>query len=337
MDIIIDNTESNKYQFNNYFNLGIVIIIIIIIFLIYKYTILENNKLILSKKNTNYNYVYDEYNIPNNIINLNTNKPSSYIFEIFTKDKYKNIYNHSIQVQKYFGINKTVYGIKKRNNSFSFEYYYYYPSENKLHNIDYILKFLNKKKENDFKRYYLISYEITEDNTNLNDINELNIYHTIDNCIHNSNINYHNSEICRKCLKCYNNTWNIKTNELVKKNTYKFFLRKISTNDEIIEYTKNIINKNIDYNEILYPYINTFTNSICVTEKPTSIGFYHSGIPLDNLIIFLERTQFDKKITEEIKKNKNNLNYLLFDIGFDINVNEKNEIIYTKLSIYGIL
>ena len=293
---------------------------------------INKDNLILELINTNYDYIYEKYNIK---YISNDCYPSSYIFEIFTKNNYIDIYNKTVEIQNFFGINKTVYGIKKINNEYFFEYYYYYKNENILNNITNIFKFFNINMRDNFDNYYLVSFELNKNTPN--NINEINIYYPVNNCGHNTPIYFHNIYICKKCIICMNKTFNIKSNTSENKNIYKFFLRKTSTNDEIFNYTKTLIGKNIDINIIFPPYLLSCEKSICVTKKPKAIGFYFSLIPFDDFIIFLEKTNFDNKLVTKLLYEKSKLSYLFFDVGFDIKVNDDNKIIFTKLSFYGIL
>ena len=306
------------------------IIVIIIIIIINKYT---ENKLVLELNDTNYDYIYEKYDIKN--ID-NSYYPSSYIFEIFTKNKYNKIYNQTIKIQKHFGINKTVYGIKKINNEYVFEYYYYYENENKLNNVDNCFKLFNIDNEINFENYYLASFELNENRPT--NINEINIYYTANNCNHKNLADFHKKFlICRECLTCMNKTYNIKNDSIISKNIYKFFFREDSTLTEIYDYTKKLIGKNVDLNIIFTSYLLTCKKSICITKKPETIGFYFSLIPFDDFIIFLEKTNFNNELRHNLLCKKNKLDYLLFDIGFDIKINDDNSIIFTKLSFYGIL
>lgn len=310
----------------------IVTIIVLSVYLFYRYKFIEKNMLIKSLHNTNLDYILENYDT--NI--KKTDYPSSYIYEIFVSNGFKNILNNTLKIQKYFGVNKTVYGIKKVNNEYFFEYYYYYPNENIKHNLLNILKFFKIKKNINLKNYYLVSFELK--NNDVNKLEELNIYHTKNNCNHNSPINFHNDFIiCKKCLECYNVTLNILSNKMVKKNTYKFFFRNSSSNEEIFNYTKSIIKKNIDLKKIFSDNLLSCKKSICITQKPNSYGFYFSLLPFDNFIKFMQDTNFNNEFSNKLINNKDKLSYLLFDIGFDIIIKEDNSILFTKLSFYGIL
>ena len=323
----------------NIFQRNKLIILVLILIILYYYFIYkkENNIIILDMNNTNYDYIYEKYDTK---YIENYHYPSSYIFEIFTKNNYKKIYDETIKIQKYFGINKTVYGIKKVNNEYIFEYYYYYPNENKLNTVTDIFKFFNIhnniNNNNINNNYYLVSFEL--DANMPHNLNDINIYYSLNNCNHNLNVYYHNIfSICQKCLTCMNKTYNIKTNTIIDKNIYKFFFRNNSTLEEIFNYTQILIGKDVDLNIICTPYLLSCKKSICISKKPKTIGFYFSLIPFDDFIIFLEKMNFDTKLSYTLINNKNKLSYLLFDIGFDIMIKEDNSIIFTKLSFYGIL
>ena len=309
----------------------IIIIVILLVCLFYRYKFIEKNILIKSLHNTNFDYILEKYNT----IIKKTDYPSSYIYEIFVSSSFKNILTNALKIQKYFGVNKTVYGIKKVNNEYFFEYYYY-PNENIKHNLLNILNFFKIKKNINLKNYYMVSFELK--NNDVNKLEELNIYYTKNNCNHNNIKKFHNEfMICRKCAECYNITLNILSNKLIKKNTYKFFFRHLSSNEEIFNYTKSIIKKNIDLTKIFSDNLLSCKKSICVTQKPNSYGFYFSLLPFDNFIKFIEDTNFNNEFSKNLINNKDKLSYLLFDIGFDIIIKEDNSILLTKVSFYGVL
>jgi len=310
----------------------IVTIIILSVCLLCRYKLTEENILIKSLHNTNFDYILEKYDT-----NIKTfYYPSSYIYEIFVSSNFKNILDNTIKLQKYFGVNKTVYGIKKVNDEYFFEYYYYYPNENNKHNLLNILNFFNIKKNINLKNYYLVSFELK--NSDVNKLEELNIYFTKNDCNHNKPINYHNDFIiCKECLECYNVTLNILSNKLEYKNNYKFFYRKSSYNEEIFNYAKSIIKKNIDLTKIFSANLLSCRKSICITQKPNSYGFYFAGLPFDNFIKFIEDTNFNNEFCNNLINNKDKLSYLLFDIGFDIIIKEDDSILFTKVSFYGIL
>ena len=317
-------------------NLKLYIIIILVIILvnifIHKY---NKPSLVLQLKNTNYDYTFEKYYINNN----KNCYPSSYIFEIFTKNKYNNIYNQTIKIQKYFGVNKTVYGIKKVKDEYLFEYYYSYYNENKLHNIQNIFKLFKINNRINFENYCLISFELINNNIIelSQNINEINIYYLLNNCNHKTPILFHNFTICKQCLSCMNKTYNINNNTIIDKNIYKNFPRNTSNLTEIYNYTKTLIGNDVDLNLIFTPYLLSCKKNICVAKKPNSIGFYFSLVPFDDFIIFLEKSNFNEELRYKLIENNNKLSYLLFDIGFDIIIKEDNNIIFNKLSFYGIL
>jgi hypothetical protein len=296
-------------------------------------TIANTNKdkeMIHSTKNTNCDYELEEYDA----IITDDCYPSSYIFEMFTKNNYKNIYDNSIKIQEHFGVNKTVYGIKKINDVFKFEYYYYYENENNLHSIESILKLFNKKKEYNNPDYCLVSFELND----VFDINELNIYYLEDSCQHNDIYHHHDKfKVCKTCLTSYNITWNIESDKVIKKNTYKFFFRRLSKDEEIFNYARSLLGDNVDLGKIFKDYLMTCRKNICITKKTNNnYGFYFARLSFDNFIRFLIDVEFDKEFTDNLLEVKENLSYLLFDIGFDF-VIENNDVVFTKYSFYGIL
>jgi hypothetical protein len=317
-------------MYKNEITLIILILILVLISSFIKLIKEENLELIKINKNTNFNYIYERYTV-----NFKTNYlPSSYIFELFTKKNFYKIYKKTCEIQKYFGVNKTVYGIKKKNNKYMFEYYYYYSNYFDKHTIKNVFNFFNISTKFNFENYYLISFELQEHDLQLE---ELNIYETYVNCNCNKLKKYSDVfDICSNCLECKNFSYNVKSDEITEKNIYKFFYRNANDDKDIFEYSKTLFGNNINLELIYKPYLLTFNTSICITKKPDCIGLYFCSITYNNFIEFLKEKNFNDELVLKLVQNSDNLSYLMFDVGFDV-VITNNNITFTKLSFYGIL
>ena len=307
----------------------IVAIIIIITILCY-----IPSDLAMQLRRTNYDYILEEYPVDSKIYHY----PSSYIFKLFTQSKYPTIYQKAIQLQKYFGVNKTVYGIKKSNDAFSFEFYYYYPNENSLHTISNIGTCFSLPISEDTiqdKHYYLASFDINPHAPNT--ITDLNLYYTLNDCSHNSPYNYHSHTICQTCKMTRNITYNTQNQSIVDKNVYKFFY-KDSPVEEIYDYTRSLLNQDVDMKLMFPPYLMNFKKAVCVSSKPGgAIGLYFNLVPFYDFITFLNKTKFSETLEAALIQDRHRLSYLLFDIGIDITVIDFNTIEIRKVAFYGIL
>jgi hypothetical protein len=282
---------------------------------------------------SNKDYVYEKYNV----VDVGTQKPTSYIFKTFTQHEYPGVYEKAIQIQNFFGVNKTVYGIKKHNNKFTFEFYYYYPKENPLNTLTNICKFLKLPISDDIvenKDYSMVSFDIDPNNTDI--IRDLNVYYTLNDCDHNSSYNHHSHPVCTICKMVRSVTYSVDTGITTDKNVYKnFFKNEPHVERDIFEYTRSLLQQDVDMNLLFPKYLMNFKKSVCVSSKPGgTIGLYFNLIPFEDFITFLHETKFSKTLERELTNESSNL---LFDIGIDIRVIDYNNIEINKIAFYGIL
>ena len=267
---------------------------------------------------SNMDYVFEEYPVHKNEYQL-----TSSIFKTFTQYRYRDVYSQAVQLQKFFGVNKTVYGIKKSNDVFSFEFYYYYPNENPLHTVTNICKFLNLPEIEEPRDYYLVSFDA--DSTS-----NLNLYYTINECTHNSPRDYHSHTVCETCKLTRNVTYNVDTGTTTRKNVYKFFYKRDTIHEELFEYTRSLLQRDVDMSLLFPKYLMNFKKSVCISSKPGgTIGLYFSLIPWEDFKTFISETKFSE--TLDIKKSTT-----LFDVGIDLKVIDFNHVEITKVAFYGI-
>ena len=85
---------------------------------------------------------------------------------------------------------------------------------------------------------------------------------------------------------------------------------------------------------ILVPELRT-CQTICVANKQTHDCVYFSGINVDQLLFFLKRVPYPEPITSFVRENRDNLDHLLFDVGFDYRV-EAGRLAVLKSGYYGV-
>lgn len=86
--------------------------------------------------------------------------------------------------------------------------------------------------------------------------------------------------------------------------------------------------------EILLPELRR-CQTICVANKQTHDCVYFSGINVDQLLFFLTRLQYPEPITSFVRENRNNLDHLLFDVGFDYRM-QAGRLAVLKSGYYGV-
>ena len=85
--------------------------------------------------------------------------------------------------------------------------------------------------------------------------------------------------------------------------------------------------------EILIPQL-VDCKTICIANKQEADSIYFSRIRIDQFIFFLERFGYPRHMTEHIKNNKDELDHLLFDVGFDYKTKD-GRLIIIKSGYYG--
>ena len=80
----------------------------------------------------------------------------------------------------------------------------------------------------------------------------------------------------------------------------------------------------------------TDCQTIVVANKRNREGIYFSRIGIDQLISFLKRLGYPPDLVSYLVKNRDELDHLLYDVGFDY-VMDGDTIRILKSSYYGIL
>jgi hypothetical protein len=75
--------------------------------------------------------------------------------------------------------------------------------------------------------------------------------------------------------------------------------------------------------------------TICLANKQTHDCIYFSGVDVDQLQWFLEWLQYPAAVTAFVRENRNNLDHLLFDVGFDYRM-ERGALRILKSGYYGV-
>jgi len=86
--------------------------------------------------------------------------------------------------------------------------------------------------------------------------------------------------------------------------------------------------------QVLVPELRT-CQTICVANKGTHDCVYFSGIDVDQLLFFLRRLAYPQAITAFVQRNRESLDHLLFDVGFDYRT-EAGELKVLKSGYYGV-
>ncbi len=85
---------------------------------------------------------------------------------------------------------------------------------------------------------------------------------------------------------------------------------------------------------VLLPELRNCT-TICIANKQTHDCIYFSGVTVDQLLWFLRRLAYPPAITGFVQDNRDRLDHLLFDVGFDYRM-ESGGLKLLKSGYYGV-
>lgn len=221
------------------------------------------------------------------------------------------------------GENRTVWGIKKENNRFAWEFYFYdylrkRPEVTLANMIDVVSPFFKVPiKANDALPYFMFSMDITQEIFQKKQLDCLHIYIP--------GVSDHPNGFCYLLSK----------NGMKLENHYDFFYPKTRLPDIVAKIRSSgfVDFTQADLDEVLLPEL-TDCWTICIANKQKNDGIYFSRVKLKQFIIFLEKFEFPDRLTAYIKQNQDKLDHLLYDVAFDYRT-KSDKIVITKSGYYG--
>ena len=315
-------------------------LIFITIFIIYIYYNPKQSIIVTDPKKYIYYNIYKNY-IPKNV--LQNSLPSSAIlqwsFEEF--NAHTNIYNYTVDIQKNIGRSNVVFGIKKENDKYRWEYYFYglnlyektdkkkLYSYNKKLQIENYMKihtkyFTDKLDFNKFhnlnKKLIIYSVDVTNDNFKQKKVDTLDVYYDISD---------DNKYVTTPYL-CEAFGYKINNNFLTKK--ANLFIYNVKQNRNLIE--KHLSKLNFNQKYLLKNWYKC--RDICIIDKKYSscICIYYFKLDFNSFIKILNQYQFKKSFIQKLIYNRKRIEHLSFEIGVDY---EYKTYKIKKVSIYGTL
>lgn len=85
---------------------------------------------------------------------------------------------------------------------------------------------------------------------------------------------------------------------------------------------------------LLWPELSD-CHTICVANKQHNDTVYFAGVNVDQLLFFFERIGYPREIVDFVRDNRDNLDHLLYDVGFDYRTHG-DEVEILKSGYYGI-
>lgn len=88
--------------------------------------------------------------------------------------------------------------------------------------------------------------------------------------------------------------------------------------------------------DVLWPEMHR-AQTIVVANKRFNDGLYFSRVPVDELLLFLDRLDFPAPLRTFARENRDRFLHLLFDVGYDYAPADQGGLGYLKGSYYGLL
>lgn len=246
-------------------------------------------------------------------------RSSSLLFHSFAALNFeRQFYDVVNAIRAKIGTHNTVWGIKKTNDAFGYEFYFYnttWNPEERLSSVEGILEAIApyyhcKARPNEQLHYFMFSLDF-HPGFSRRDIPGVHLYigpfayyFDINGMALENHYSFYNPR--SETDKIYNDVWK----------------------SAFVDYSV------IDIQEILIPEL-LDCKSICRSHKPQNDGIYYSGINLAQFLRFLKRFQYPEPIISWVSSNQTRLDHLQYDIGFDYTM-ENGQLKILKSGYYGI-
>lgn len=228
-------------------------------------------------------------------------------------------------IQNGFGLAQTVWGLKQRGNEIFWEFYFYdYRRRERERSMTRLLNiaapfFRCEIIPNENYFYFMFSIDITRELVSgAKDLDEIHMYIGNPGSAVSSGI-------------CYS-----LTDQSSKLENFYFFFDAKKEMDEImakVVCSAYIDPTGIDLKRILWPELKN-CNIIVIANKQGNDAVYFSRINVDQLIFFLRRMNYPEVLTSFVAENKNKLDHLQFDVGYDYTM-KGEDLVILKSGYYG--
>ena len=229
-------------------------------------------------------------------------------------------------IRQGFGISRTVWGVKKLGNDIRWEFYFYdYRRRERERSITKLLDRINPLvpcpvKANENLHYFMFSIDIDDPLiSGARDLDEIHMYIGNPGSAVSSGV-------------CYSLT----SREMKLENFY-FFFDAVKQQKEIVMKIMNSAHLDtsvVGMDHILWPEMRN-CGVIVVANKQGNDAVYFSRINVNQLIFFLEKMSYPEALVSFVQENRQRLDHLLYDVGFDYRMEGENLVIL-KSGYYGI-
>jgi hypothetical protein len=221
---------------------------------------------------------------------------------------------------------RTVWGVKKFDSHFAYEFYFYdYARLERTVSVPRVLKSLNPLVEcslqySDARPYFMFSLDLDDRIVGQRKLDEISIYIGNPGSTVSSGI-------------CYN-----LSDRGLRLDNFYFFFDAAREMDQIrgkIACSAHLDLPGLQIEQILWPELRN-CGVIVVANKKTHDGIYFSRITVDQLLLFLRRTQYPEDLIQFVERNRADLDHMLYDVGIDYRRTEQGlEVV--KSAFYGLL
>jgi len=228
-------------------------------------------------------------------------------------------------IRQGIGVSNTVWGIKRMGDDMFWEFYFYdYRRRERERSITRLLDIIRPfvrcdMKVNENYPYFMFSVDIKDDLiSGARDLEEIHMYIGNPGSTVSSGI-------------CYSLT----AMETRLENFYFFFDAETEM-DEIMAKTAcsaHIDSTQIQVDKILWPELKR-CKVIVIANKQENDSVYFSRINVDQLIFFLRRMGYPGGLVTFVDENREKLDHLQFDVGFDYRM-ERGNLLILKSAYYG--
>ena len=228
-------------------------------------------------------------------------------------------------IRQGIGVANTVWGVKRLGQDMQWEFYFYdYRRRNRERSISRILEAIRPFiacdiKANERFHYFMFSLDIGDELiSGVKGLEEIHLYIGNPGSTVSSGI-------------CYSLT----QNKMKLENFYFFFDAQRQANEIAAKAACSAyIDSQVNLERILWPEMRS-CKVIVVANKQQNDAVYFSGINVDQLILFLKRMGYPSEMISYIEQNKNVLDHLQYDVGYDYRM-EGKDLVILKSGYYGI-
>ena len=223
------------------------------------------------------------------------------------------------------GVFNTVYGVKQIGGRLAWEFYFYdYRRRNRERSIASVLRAIRpfapcSVRPNENLNYFMFSLDIDQDLLVGNrEIEEMHMY-----------IGAPGSTVSSAfCFAISPGGTRLEN--------YYFFYRSEQIQEIMnkIAGSAQVDTSVIDMNNIIWPQLRD-CEIIVIANKQQNDAIYFSRIKVDQLIFFMKTLRYPQLLIDFIEQNREKLNHLLYDVGFDYRM-EGRDLVILKSGYYGV-